>query len=141
MVLLVCIVNYNELEWGDPYFAQPKLKSNQNVFLDKLISSNKKLKYKPYPMPNINEMLLEMEGFQHTISLDLNIRYYHIKLNEDANNLCIIILPWRKYRHKHLPMIVSSSSDILQQKRNDLFQGFEFIHACLEKILILTKGD
>ena len=38
-------------------------------------------------------------------------------------------------------MGVANSLDILQQKMNDLFHGFEFICACMDEILILTKGD
>ena len=52
-----------------------------------------------------------------------------IKITEDASNLCTIILPCGKYIYKHLPMLVSNSLHIFQQKMNDLFQGFEFIHA------------
>ena len=38
-------------------------------------------------------------------------------------------------------MRVANSPDIFQHKMNDLFHGFEFIHAYIENILILTKGD
>ena len=46
-------------------------------------------------MPKINEMLLKLEGFKYDVSLDLNMGYYHIKLRENASNLCTIILTWR----------------------------------------------
>ena len=65
--------------------------------------------------------------------------YYHILLNEDTSNLCTIILPWGKYRYKRLPMVVSNSKDIFQQKINDLFQGFEFIRAYIYELLIFLK--
>ena len=32
-------------------------------------------------MPKINDMLLELEGFQYATSLDLNMGYYHILLS------------------------------------------------------------
>ena len=62
------------------------------------------------------------------MSLYLNMGYYYIQLSENASNLCTIILPWLGYRYKQLPMIISNSSDIFQQKMNDLFHVFEFIH-------------
>ena len=49
--------------------------------------------------------------------------------------------PVRKYWYKRLPMGVANPPNILQQKMNDLFHGFEFIHACIDELLILTKGD
>ena len=45
-------------------------------------------------MPNINAILLKLEVFQYTMSIDLNMNYYHIQLTEDARKLCTIILPW-----------------------------------------------
>ena len=54
---------------------------------------------------------------------------YHIRLSENTSNLCTIILPWGKFWYKRLPMGVENSPDIFQQKMNDLFHGFEFIHA------------
>ena len=38
-------------------------------------------------------------------------------------------------------MGVANSSDIFQQKMNDLFHGFEFISACMDNLLIPKKGD
>ena len=47
-------------------------------------------------MPNIREILLNLEGFQYATSLDLNMGYYNIRLNEHASNMCTFILPWGK---------------------------------------------
>ena len=66
--------------------------------------------------------------------------YYHIRLSENASNLCTIILPRGKYRYKCLPMGVTNSPDIFQQKMNDLFHGFEFICVYIDELLVLTKG-
>ena len=38
-------------------------------------------------------------------------------------------------------MVVGNSSDIFQDKMNDLFQGFESIHIYMDKRLFLTQGD
>ena len=71
----------NDSEWGSPSFAQHKPKTNQVRFLSDFRNLNKKLKQKPYPMPKINEMLLELEVFQYATSLDLNMGYYYIRLS------------------------------------------------------------
>ena len=86
-------------------------------------------------------MLLKLEGFKYATSLDLNMGYYHIQLSKNESNLCTIILPWGKYRYKLLPKGVSNSTDIIQHNLNDLFHGLEFIHAYIDELLILIKGD
>ena len=66
LVLLGVLELANDSKWGSPSFTQPKPKSNQVNFLSDFKNLNKKLKCKPYPMPNINEMLLKLEGFQYS---------------------------------------------------------------------------
>jgi hypothetical protein len=47
-----------------------------------------------------------MEGFTFASALDLNMGYYHIKLDSDAQKLYTIVFPWNmgKYKYKRLPM-------------------------------------
>ena len=86
-------------------------------------------------------MLLNLEGFQYATTLDFNMGYYHIRISNQARNLCAIILPWVKYRYKRLTMGVSNSLDIFRDKINGMFRGFEFIRAYIDDLLIINKGD
>jgi hypothetical protein len=51
-------------------------------------------------------MIRSMEGFSFASALDLNMGYYHIKLDADAQKLFTILFPWHigKYKYKCLPM-------------------------------------
>jgi hypothetical protein len=51
-------------------------------------------------------MIRSMEGFTFASALDLNMGYYHIKLDheDDAQKLCKIVFPLGKYKYKRLPM-------------------------------------
>ena len=84
----------NDSEWVAPYFAQPTPKTNWVHFLSDFRNINKQLKRKPYPMPKINEISSELEGFWYAVLLDLSMGYSHIRLSENASNLCTIIIPW-----------------------------------------------
>ena len=44
-----------------------------------------------------------------------------------------------KYRCKCLPMVLSNSPNIFQQKIKYVFQGFEFSRVCIYEHLILIK--
>ena len=90
-------------------------------------------------MPKINEILLELEGFQYDTSLDLNMGFYHIRLIKNASNLHTIIILRGKYWYKRIPMEVADSPDIFLQKMNDLFHGLEFICAYIDDLLILKR--
>ena len=58
----------------------------------------------PYPIPKIATMLQDMEGFTFATSLDLNMGYYTIRLDPDAQKICTIVLLWGKYSYMCLPM-------------------------------------
>ena len=70
LVKIGVIKEANESEWGAPYFAQPKEETNRIIFLSGFWNLNRKLKCKPYPMPKIRKMLLNLEVFQYATSLE-----------------------------------------------------------------------
>ena len=80
-------------------------------------------------------MLLKLEGFKNYKTIDLNMGYYHIKLSKDASNLFMIVVSWgntatRVYQWE------SETIQIFPTEINKLFQGFEFIRAYIEELLI-----
>ena len=125
LVILGVIKHLYYSKWGSPYFSQPKVKANWVFFLSDYHNLNGQLKHNPCPMPKIRQMLLKLEGFKYSTSLDLNMGYYHILLSKEASILCTIILPWLKYLCKLLPMGVSNSREILRDKMNKIFRGLE----------------
>jgi hypothetical protein len=42
-----------------------------------------------------------MEGFTFAPALDLNMGYYHIKLDADAKIHCTIVFPWHMRNYKY----------------------------------------
>jgi hypothetical protein len=65
------------------------------------------LKRMPYHIPKVAQMLQELENFAHATSLDLNIGYYTIKFDSDAQKVCTAVNPFGKYQYLRLPMSVS----------------------------------
>jgi hypothetical protein len=83
-------------------------------------------------------MLQKLEGFMYATSLDLNMGYYHMLLTPFAHRLCTIVLPWGKYEYCRLPMGLSVSPDIVQEKMSELMTGPDFAHAYLDDLLIIS---
>ena len=92
-------------------------------------------------MPKINEISLELEGFQYATALDLKMGYYHIHLSDNASDLCRIMHPWGKYCYKRLPTRIANLPERFQQEMNDLFHLFGFFCVYIDDLLVLTKGD
>ena len=95
LVQIGVLKKINQSEWAVPTFIIPK-KDGTVRFISDFREVNKRIKRKPYPIPNIQDLLLKLEGFKYGTSLDLNMGYYHIELSPDSKRICTIVLPWGK---------------------------------------------
>ena len=134
------LTKVNDSKWGAPTWVIPK-KDNVTVrFLSDFRELNKRIRRSPYPIPKVQDMLLELEGFRYATAIDLNMGYYNILLTPKSSRLCTIVLPWGKYSYTSLPMGLASSPDIFQEKMNNLFAGLQHVRCYIDDILCITKG-
>jgi len=126
-------------EWAAPTFIIPK-KDGSVRFISNFQELNKGTLKKPCPIPNIQDMLLNPEGFQWATSLDLNMGIYHIRLDPASKQLCAIVLPFGKHGHQAIPMGLCNSPDIFQEKTSELMDGLAFVQTCIDDLPCLTKG-
>ena len=139
LVKLGVLRKVNRSEWAAPTFLIPK-KDGTVRFISDFRELNKRIKRKPYPIPNIQDLLMNLEGFQYATSLDLNMGYYHLELNEKSKQLCAIVLPFGKFEYQRIPMGLCNSPDIFQEKMNELFTGLDFVRAYIDDLLCISKG-
>jgi len=139
LVKIGVLKKVNRSEWAAPTFIIPK-KDGSVRFISDFQELNKKILRKPYPIPNIQDMLLNLEGFQWATSLDLNMGHYHIRLDPASKQLCAIVLPFGKYECQAIPMGLCNSPDIFQEKMSELMDGLAFVQTCIDDLLCLTKG-
>ncbi len=125
-------------EWALPSFITPK-KDKTIRFLSDFWEINKRLVRKPFPIQKISTVLQEIEGFSYATALDLNMRYYTIRLDPDASKICTIIFPWGKYSYKRLPIGIAGSPDIFQGKMSELVETLEYVRAYLDDLLCISK--
>lgn len=130
----------NRSEWAAPTYIIKK-KNGAARFISDFRQLNARIRRKPHPIPKIQEMLQNLEGFAYATSIDLNMGYYHIELSPDAKKLCTIVLPWGKYEYQRLPMGLCNSPDIFQEKMNDLFAGMAEVRAYIDDLLVITNGS
>ena len=117
-------------------------KKDQTIrVLSDLREVNKQIVRKPFPLPKISTVLQEMEGFTFATALDLNMGYYHIRLDPDSQKICTIIFPWGKYSYLRLPMGVACAPDIFHAKMSELMSTLKFVRAYIDDLLCITKGS
>jgi hypothetical protein len=129
----------SDSEWAAPTFIIPK-KNGTVRFISDFRRLNEELKRKPNPIPKIAQMLQELEKFADATSMDLNMSYYTIILHPDSQKLCTIVTPFGKYQYLRLPMGISCSPYMFQEKMSDLMQHLDFVRTYLDDILVISSG-
>ena len=66
--------------------------------------------------------------------------YYTIRLDPNAQKVCTVIPPWGKYSYLRLPMGMSGSPDIFQEKMSDLMRTLDYVRTYIDDLLIITPG-
>jgi Reverse transcriptase (RNA-dependent DNA polymerase) len=125
---------------GSSYLHHPKKTGDVRVVTD-FRELNKMLKQKPYPIPNIPDLLQSLNGLKYATAIDLSMGYYHISLCPKSQEYCTIVLPWSKFRYLRVPMGIASSADIFQNVMNNIFADMPKVRAYIDDILVATKGS
>jgi hypothetical protein len=90
-------------------------------FICDLREINKRLVRKPYPLPKVQDLLRKIGKFKYATTLDLVMGFYNITMDEEAQRICTLILPWGKYRLTRLAMGLVIAPDVFQARIHDIF--------------------
>jgi hypothetical protein len=66
--------------------------------------------------------------------------YYTIRLHPDSKKLCTIVTPFGKFQYLRLPMGISCSPDIFQDKMSELMQRLDFVRTYLDDLVVISSG-
>jgi hypothetical protein len=127
-------------EWAAPTFVIPKKNGTVRIITD-FCMLNACLKLKPFPMPKIPEIFRGMENFKYATTLDLNMGYYSMPLDDDSKALCVTVLPWGLYQYNALPMGIKPATDIFQERMSSLFYDLRQIVVYMDDLKALGFLD
>ena len=104
---------------GTPIFTIHKKEGNVGFITD-YHRLNHKLVRKPYPLPRIGETIQQLQGFRYAEALDLNMRYYIIRLSFASQDMTKTVTEFGEFRYNPLPMCMCSPGDIFHAKVDEL---------------------
>jgi hypothetical protein len=126
-------------EWAAPTFIQAKKTGDVQILTD-FRRLNAQIKIKPFPLPNISDLLRKLIGFKYATAIGLSMGYYHIPLDLEAKKVCTTILHRCKYQYKRLPIGVKTSPDIFKTIMYELVGDIPNKQVYLYDILITSNG-
>ena len=77
---------------------------------------NQKLVRNPHPLPIIGKTMQQLEGFQYSTTLDINMGYYTIRLLCVSQDMTTIVTEFCRFRYTRLPMGMCALGGIFQAK-------------------------
>ncbi len=64
------------------------------------------------------DTIMSLGPFLYAKYTDLNMDYFTMDIDEDANKICTTVLPWEFYQYNIQPMGLIVTTDIFQARMN-----------------------
>ena len=125
--------------WCAPSFIVPK-KDGRVHFITDYRELNKSIRRKPWPMPHITDLIQDIGAYTYVTAIDLSMGYYHLRLSDELSDMSTFILPFGLFKYRRLPMGLSISPDLFQERMSKLFGDLPFTKVFLDDLLIFSHG-
>ncbi len=111
---------FEEREWAFPAFGTPKKNGTIRFVID-FHRINANLVRRKFPLMTTEEILTSVKGFLYASSIDLNMGYPSIPLNDESGKILTIVMPFGAFECLTLPMGVMPASDLFQARMVHIF--------------------
>ena len=122
-------------EWVSSLVVVEKPDGKLRICIDP-VHLNKALKRSHYPLPVIEDVLLELFNVKVFSKADLKDGFLHIELDDESSLLTTFQTPWGHYCWKRMPFGISPAPELFQQKLDQNLEGLPGVHRIFDDLLI-----
>ena len=126
-------------EWASPMVIVPKTNGDIRICTDCKVTINKVISTEHYPLPNINDMLSQLGGYEWYAKCDLTGAYQQLRVAEKSKQFLTINTIKGLYQYQRLPFGVSSAASTFQRVMDTILMGFKGVQCFLDDILVGGK--
>lgn len=127
-------------DWLNNMVAVRKPSGKLRVCLDPS-NLNKVIKRNHFPMPTLDDVLVELADAKVFSLCDAKDGFLQIKLDEVSSDLTTFWTPYGKYKWLRMAFGLVSSSEEFQRRLSEALNGLTGITVVADDILIYGKGD
>jgi hypothetical protein len=126
-------------KWASPTFIIPK--TDQTVlWVSNFCDLNKVICCKIYPLPLIQEILNKRPGYKYFTKIDISMQYDIFELTDLVKELCVVIMPFGKFRYERVLMGVKQSPNFAQEVMEDIIWDMTDVEVYIDDIGIFTQS-
>ncbi len=123
-------------EWAAPIVPVVKPDKSIRICGDYKVTVNSALEVDQHPLPNPEQLFIELREGEKFTKLDLSRAYQQILLDENSREYVTINTHKGSYRPTRLPFGVASASAIFQSKIEQVLQGIPMVVCRVDDINI-----
>lgn len=124
-------------DWATPLVPVRKADGGLRICADYKVTLNPVLKVDRFPLPRIDDLLVQLNGAKYFTKIDLSQAYNQVEL-DDPDNLTVINTHKGLFKYKRLVYGLSSSPGIFQRIMSNLFNDIPYVGVFLDDIIIGT---
>ena len=100
---------------------------------------NRALLREYHPLRTLEDVLTRTNGSTIFTTLDANMGYFQLQLDDESQLLTAFSTPWGRYMYKRLPMGISSSPEIFQRAMEKILEGMDIVEVIFDDFLLHSQ--
>ena len=126
-------------DWNSPVILVPKGKSTEFRIVQDMRDINKSLLPKKFILPNIDDFLYSLQGWNIASSLDIKHAFWNLRLSEESQKICAFYALGTTFYPKRMPMGCSQSSYFLHLVMHRVLGDIPGVSIYADDVLLTSK--
>lgn len=135
------LVPVRHSDWASPMVVATKSDGSVRICIDCKATINRYVVTEHYPLPNVDDILAGLGGFQKFSVLDLAGAYQQLVVEENSREYLTINTQKGLFRYTRLAFGVSSAPSIFQEVMDKILRGIDGVFCYLDDILIGGRDE
>lgn len=126
--------------WVSPVVMVPKANDPENLRLCvDMRAANEAIKRVKHPLPTMDELIHDMNGYKVFSKLDLSQGYHQIELHPDSRYITVFSTSSGIYRYKRLNFGINAASEKFQMIIEQVLHGLRGVRNFSDDIIVASK--
>ena len=102
---------------------------------------NEAIKRERHNIPTPADVQSQLSGKTIFTVVDMKDGYWHVKLSDESSYYCTFNTPWGRKRFLRMPFGISSASEVMQKRNEEMFGDISGVHVISDDLIIAAATE